>query len=246
MILPSRVNLRSNTVISSNFVGPYRVFPGRLSVSRTFGDIEAKYKNLGGLPNVVIATPEINSFRYRNNMDFIVIGSDGIFDQLSNEEVSKYTWMSFRKNQTDKNLHSMCGTAVDIIIKTSLAKKSLDNVTCLLIALPNLERFISTGNNNSELHIVEDDKSLYLKRLKLEYSTDLQRNKNNEVPLRTKSSHEFKRYINTNSSIDNNSLNPLDNQNKISNSNIYNYKENRTNYNDFTSFNRKSIPKLRK
>ena len=29
--------------------GPYRVLPGRLSVSRTFGDIEAKFEKFGGV-----------------------------------------------------------------------------------------------------------------------------------------------------------------------------------------------------
>lgn len=40
--------------------GPYRVLPGRLSVSRTFGDIEAKDESLGGKKGVVIAEPEIS------------------------------------------------------------------------------------------------------------------------------------------------------------------------------------------
>jgi len=44
-------------------VGPMRVLPGRLSVSRTFGDIEAKLQQFGGNPNVVIATPEITCFK---------------------------------------------------------------------------------------------------------------------------------------------------------------------------------------
>lgn len=34
--------------------GPLRVFPGKLSVSRTFGDIEAKNEKLGGRTGVVI------------------------------------------------------------------------------------------------------------------------------------------------------------------------------------------------
>jgi len=40
-------------------VGPFRVLPGRLSVSRTFGDIEAKLEKYGGKTGVVIAQPEI-------------------------------------------------------------------------------------------------------------------------------------------------------------------------------------------
>lgn len=54
--------------------GPFRVFPGRLSVSRTFGDIEAKREKFGGNPNVVIATPEIKEFNIDDKMDFLLLG----------------------------------------------------------------------------------------------------------------------------------------------------------------------------
>ena len=40
-------------------IGPIRVLPGRLSVSRTFGDPEAKLAYRGGNGNVVKAEPEI-------------------------------------------------------------------------------------------------------------------------------------------------------------------------------------------
>jgi protein phosphatase 2C family protein 2/3 len=43
--------------------GPLRVFPGRLSVARTFGDIEAKLPRFGGNPNVIICEPEIRAFK---------------------------------------------------------------------------------------------------------------------------------------------------------------------------------------
>jgi hypothetical protein len=64
------------------------VFPGRLSVSRTFGDIEAKLTRLEGNPNVVIAEPDITAFKIteQSKYDFIVIGCDGIFDKLDNKE----------------------------------------------------------------------------------------------------------------------------------------------------------------
>ena len=56
-------------------LGPLRVFPGRLSVSRTFGDIEAKAKKYGGNEKVVVCEPEIKSFKLTDDSDFIVIGS---------------------------------------------------------------------------------------------------------------------------------------------------------------------------
>lgn len=40
-------------------VGPIRVLPGRLSVSRTFGDPEAKFEFRSGNPNVVVCKPDI-------------------------------------------------------------------------------------------------------------------------------------------------------------------------------------------
>ena len=67
-------------------IGPIRVFPGRLSVSRTFGDTEAKIAAKGGNPNVVICTPEIRSFKIDKSHDFIILGCDGIFDKLTDRE----------------------------------------------------------------------------------------------------------------------------------------------------------------
>jgi protein phosphatase 2C family protein 2/3 len=50
------------------------VFPGRLSVSRTFGDIEAKMVKFGGNPKVVIAEPEIEVFDINNTTDYFLLG----------------------------------------------------------------------------------------------------------------------------------------------------------------------------
>jgi protein phosphatase 2C family protein 2/3 len=59
--------------------------PGRLSVSRTIGDIDAKSSKYGGKEGVTIAQPEISQFTIRPDFhDFIVLGCDGIFDRLDN------------------------------------------------------------------------------------------------------------------------------------------------------------------
>lgn len=42
-----------------SLLGPHRVMPGRLAVSRTLGDAEAKLIKYGGLPNVISAEPDI-------------------------------------------------------------------------------------------------------------------------------------------------------------------------------------------
>jgi protein phosphatase 2C family protein 2/3 len=63
-----------------------------LSVSRTFGDIEAKLEKFEGNPKVVIAEPDITAFKIRNNFDFILIGCDGIFDKLNNKDTIHLIW----------------------------------------------------------------------------------------------------------------------------------------------------------
>jgi protein phosphatase 2C family protein 2/3 len=89
--------------------------PGRLSVSRTFGDIEAKIERRGGNRNVVIAVPEIKSFRISEEHDFIVLASklynvyiyiigDGIFDKINNKEAIDCVWNSV-KDARSENIH---------------------------------------------------------------------------------------------------------------------------------------------
>lgn len=56
-------------------IGPWRVNSGGLSVSRTFGDFESKYRELGGVPGSIICEPEIFEMSTKNS-DFIVIGCE--------------------------------------------------------------------------------------------------------------------------------------------------------------------------
>ena len=88
-------------------LGPHRVMPGRLSVSRTFGDIEAKKVELGGNPNVVVATPDIKAFKIKDSHDCILLGCDGIFDKMSNKDCIDTIWQTVRKTQG--NIHKVAG-----------------------------------------------------------------------------------------------------------------------------------------
>ena len=84
--------------------GPYRVLPGRLSVSRTIGDIEAKSEKFGGNHNVIIWEPDIFVYDLnKTNIDFFIMGCDGIFDQISNEEIMDCAWMILNNNTTNIN-----------------------------------------------------------------------------------------------------------------------------------------------
>lgn len=74
--------------------GPVRVLPGRLSVSRTFGDCQAKMERFQGNPNVIICDPEVYHLKIDpiSKHDFVLLGCDGIFDRLSTEFCCQEIW----------------------------------------------------------------------------------------------------------------------------------------------------------
>lgn len=137
--------------------GPHRVFPGRLSVSRTIGDIEAKIEKYEGNANVVIADPDVTAFEIKDNHDFIVIGCDGVFDKLSSKDAIHIAWqkvlMEAAKSNLDKvdpqKTHQNCGHCVDGILRTSALRRTVDNVTCVVVAFDGfqkqLQKFISNN-----------------------------------------------------------------------------------------------------
>jgi len=145
------ISSRFSKTGKSEIIGPYRVRPGGLSVSRTFGDAEAKF-GPDGNPNVVIAVPDITSFKVTAAHDFIVLGCDGVFDKLSSEETIQCVWNSI---EPTAKVHKKCGIGVETILKNALYRESLDNVTALIIALPSFadpltEKLVKKERENKE------------------------------------------------------------------------------------------------
>lgn len=132
-----------------NLSGPLRVLPGRLSVARTFGDPEAKILALKGNPKVVIHNPEIKTFSIKKEHDFIVLGCDGIFDKMSNQDVIMSAWRAAYDNKHHPNvrgqaqdIHKLCGLGVEYILKNSLLRRSLDNVTVVIVGFSNFKHAV--------------------------------------------------------------------------------------------------------
>ena len=153
------------------------MFPGRLSVSRTFGDIEAKRQKYGGNPNVIVCDPEIRSFKLKNNFDFFMVGCDGIFERLNNKDVIDSIWNRIDEQITSKtpdNLspsypnqrngknkvggsraqqqfhydeHIAAAEGVEISLREAAASRSLDNITVLILGLKNLKQTVKKLND---------------------------------------------------------------------------------------------------
>ena len=166
----TKIKVEENFILKNKILlGPYRVFPGRLSVSRTVGDAEGKIPILGGNPNVIICKPDIYKFNLNeNDIDYFILGCDGIYDQLSSMDVFKCLSLVLERNKkilkslneaektglhgNNIDIHNTGGDIVDLILKAAMIRQSYDNVTCILVCFKNLldidYQYINENDNN--------------------------------------------------------------------------------------------------
>ena len=187
---------KTNIKIEENFIlrtkillGPYRVFPGRLSVSRTIGDAEGKIPSIGGNPKVIICKPDIYKFNIlESDIDYFLLGCDGIFDQMSSNDVFKCISLVIERNkENNKNkyvsnygnnidIHTTSGDIVDLILKGAMLRQSYDNVTCLLICFKNILNTDFVFLNKNEIN--NDVKSISGNKIREKYSSKKKESKN--------------------------------------------------------------------
>ena len=176
-------------------VGPHRVFPGKLSVSRTVGDAEGKIEELGGNPHVLIPVPDIYTFDLdKDDIDFFILGCDGIYDQLTSKEILECAWMVINNNLdlykkqlegkhennifkgnygNEINMNTTSGNIVDLILKASMIRKSFDNVTCLFVGFKNIFGKVKKIKNEF------DNKVLISKEILLRNKSNIENINNN-------------------------------------------------------------------
>lgn len=131
----------NQNVASEHIVGPLRVIPGKLSVSRTIGDIEAKNQKYGGNPNVIISTPEIKYFDINDNSDYILIGCDGIYEKMKNKQIVDTVWSVINNSEREAiDIHNMAGMSLEKTVDECLKKDSTDNLTMIIICFKDMEK----------------------------------------------------------------------------------------------------------
>jgi hypothetical protein len=59
--------------------------------------------------------------------------------------------MTAKDNTRCKDVHLQCGLSIDMIIKSSLVRKTLDNVTCVMIAFENFHKQLFEGSSGTSI-----------------------------------------------------------------------------------------------
>lgn len=105
---------------------------GDLAVSRGLGDFRFKLnKNKGVNEQKVSSEPEILVYPRNDKVDeFLVLGCDGIWDVLENNECVKLVHQLYRENPSD--MGKICEDILDVCLK----KESRDNMTVSVLTMP--------------------------------------------------------------------------------------------------------------
>jgi protein phosphatase 2C family protein 2/3 len=144
-----RIQLAGGEVVYSKQPGNLkqfvsRIMPGGISVSRAFGDFDAKLVRFGGNPNVLIAVPEVKSFRIHSDADFLVVGSDGIFEKIENREIVNFIYQAGRCSG-EESFSGKIAKGVEKVLVEAMIRGSSDNLTAVVIAFKGFCKEVLTG-----------------------------------------------------------------------------------------------------
>jgi len=111
---------------------------GNLNLTRALGDLKYKQKShLKPEEHPVTANPDIFEYDMPEDLDFVIMGCDGVWEQKSNEEMVAWVYKKLGKSCYNANLSE----AVNDLLKNEclspdhVATSGLgcDNMTCILI-----------------------------------------------------------------------------------------------------------------
>lgn len=113
----------------------------------------AKLERYGGNPNCIVAVPQIGVFQLSNDTDFILLGSDGIFDNLDNKQIKSIVQNEARelseKLPSDiqvgsfEHVTACCGAAVNAVMRNAMEQESTDNLSVVLLVFQNFKNLLN-------------------------------------------------------------------------------------------------------
>jgi len=107
---------------------------GNLNLTRSLGDLQYKKReHLTAEEQAITANPDVYEFDLTDDIDFIILGCDGIWEQKSNEEMIEYVYSHMNKGA---DLKTIVATLLnETLAPTVEANQGLgcDNMTCVLV-----------------------------------------------------------------------------------------------------------------
>mmetsp|Transcript_35864 Transcript_35864/g.83615 ORF Transcript_35864/g.83615 Transcript_35864/m.83615 type:complete len:635 (-) Transcript_35864:192-2096(-) len=132
---PDQPRELSRIVHAGGFVNQFGRVNGNLNLSRSIGDLKYKQnRNVTPAEQMITAEPDVRRIILHDNDEFFLLGCDGIWDCLSNDEAVAYV----RKRIQDTPPSEILGQMLKDIISTDpRATQGIggDNMTCMIVDL---------------------------------------------------------------------------------------------------------------
>ncbi|XP_017979327.1 PREDICTED: uncharacterized protein LOC18613280 isoform X2 [Theobroma cacao] len=130
---PDRDDERSRVEAAGGYVVDWGGVPrvnGQLAISRAIGDV--LFKSYG-----VTAAPEVTDWQSLTaNDSYLVVGSDGVFEKLSLQDVCDLLWEVKPHGTMGSGLSSSCSLSLaDCLVNTAFEKGSMDNMAAIVVPL---------------------------------------------------------------------------------------------------------------
>ncbi|EOX94652.1 Phosphatase 2C family protein isoform 4 [Theobroma cacao] len=130
---PDRDDERSRVEAAGGYVVDWGGVPrvnGQLAISRAIGDV--LFKSYG-----VTAAPEVTDWQSLTaNDSYLVVGSDGVFEKLSLQDVCDLLWEVKAHGTMGSGLSSSCSLSLaDCLVNTAFEKGSMDNMAATVVPL---------------------------------------------------------------------------------------------------------------
>ena len=120
---------------------------GNLNLTRALGDLKYKTKDLPAEEHPITSNPDVYEYDLPEDLDFVLMGCDGIWERKSNEEMVEWVYSKLGENKNTANLKEICS---DLLKKECL---SPDHTITSKFFASDHGFFRRTGLRQHDLHI---------------------------------------------------------------------------------------------
>ncbi len=127
---------------------------GKLNITRAIGDLNyKKNENLKPFEQIITSYPEINKIKMTDDIDFIIMASDGVWDCVDQEKLCETIEKELKENINNKISNIIANIFDNIISKNNISSIGSDNMSCIIIQFKNNKKY----KKLSEIKEEEDD-----------------------------------------------------------------------------------------
>jgi serine/threonine protein phosphatase PrpC len=129
---------------------------GKLNITRAIGDLNyKKNENLKPYEQIITSYPEINKIKMTDDIDFIIMASDGVWDCVDQEKLCETIEKELKENIDNKISNIIANIFDNIISKNNISSIGSDNMSCIIIQFKNNKKY----KKLSEIKEEDDDEN---------------------------------------------------------------------------------------